>query len=209
VLATVLGFAAAFRGAGVLVGLGTSNGIASGIRSGAGAIGGAMASLVGIVLGYAGAMRGAGVLIGIALGQGIAAGILSQLGAVRSAAAALVSAAAGAGRATGEIKSPSQLMAREVGLPLALGVAEGMYAGISTIYQAGSAMIPNLSGSYAGGGLNGGMRGGGGSVVINFNGDFHGAFNRDQMNEWAASDLLPTIERQSARRQVALGVTNA
>lgn len=64
--------------------------------------------------------------IGVQLMQGLAAGIGSGSAAVSAAAANAVTAAMKAAKAAGGIHSPSLLMAEQVGLPLAQGVAMGV-----------------------------------------------------------------------------------
>ena len=62
---------------------------------------------------------------GVSLGHGLASGISSTVGSVAAAAVNLVNKAVAAARKKADINSPSKLMRREVGYPL----AEGVYAG--------------------------------------------------------------------------------
>ena len=152
-------------------------------------------------------MAAAGQAMGAALGQGVAAGIQSQIGAVAAAAAALVSAAVGAARAAGGISSPSTVMRDEVGMNLALGVAEGIYAGLPAIYRAGSSMIPQVPvGQYANSAPYGGMTTTHTTIIhapVTVEGN---VTTENAIIEHAATAISDTIVRRTQQRAVALGV---
>jgi len=74
--------------------------------------------------------------VGRELGGGIARGIGERVAAVRAAAAAIVVAAINSARSTAEASSPSRRMAREVGVPLAQGIAVGFRSSTATIRNA-------------------------------------------------------------------------
>lgn len=101
---------------------------ASAARNGAAAISAAANSI--------GNLFGTGYAVGSSLGEGVAAGIYSQVGAVQAAAAALASASYVGAAAKGEISSPSRMMAREIGVPLAQGVIVGMESQRDKVQQA-------------------------------------------------------------------------
>lgn len=63
--------------------------------------------------------------IGADMGQGVANGIDSKIEAVKAAAKRLVNAASGTMKVTQEISSPSKKTAREIGGPMAEGIAVG------------------------------------------------------------------------------------
>jgi TP901 family phage tail tape measure protein len=82
-----------------------------------------------------GSLYSGGQRIGASLGDGIADGIWSRVNAVASAAAGLVDAALGAAQRRAEEGSPSRLFAREVGLPIAQGMAVGIADGTRTVQR--------------------------------------------------------------------------
>lgn len=79
--------------------------------------------------------------IGVQLMQGLAGGIVAGTAAVAQAAANAVTAAMNAAKAAGGIHSPSLLMAEQVGLPLAQGVAMGVQGGTSQVMAAMSSLV--------------------------------------------------------------------
>jgi TP901 family phage tail tape measure protein len=84
--------------------------------------------------------------IGLEIANGVAHGIIAGIPAVERASAALTYAAQASSSRAGEVGSPSMLMAREVGLPLAQGVAVGIRKGIPDIVLAGTEMIELFTG---------------------------------------------------------------
>ena len=84
---------------------------------------------------------GAAFSAGKHIGDGVAAGLRSALGSVRSAANAIVSQANRAAAAKAKIGSPSRLLAKEVGKPMAQGVAVGMMQGIPDVENAAGAVV--------------------------------------------------------------------
>jgi TP901 family phage tail tape measure protein len=198
-LATVTGMAGAYRGAGTLLGLNTAQGIASGIASGSGAIRGALGAIVGIVAGFAGAMRSAGVGVGVALGQGIAAGIQSMIGSIAASAAAAVRAAVGAAQAAGGIRSPSTVMRDQVGVNLALGVAEGIIAGVPAVINASERLLPYVPvGTYAYGPSGGQVYGGSGGMNVQINQYIDGTDDPEAVAELAGVRVMQALVHLNA-----------
>lgn len=154
-----------------------------------------------------GAMAAAGLSMGAALGQGVAAGIQSQIGAVAAAAAALVSAAVGAARSAGQISSPSKVMRDEIGMNLALGVAQGIYDGLPAIYRAGASMIPQVPvGQYANSAPYGGMAVTH-TTIVHAPVTIEGNVTTEQaIIENATEYITTTIAQRAEQRATALGV---
>jgi hypothetical protein len=71
--------------------------------------------------------------IGAAFSEGIGDGIYANLAYVRGAADAIVAEAKRAAGAKAEVGSPSKLFAREIGLPIAEGVAMGINQGSPSV----------------------------------------------------------------------------
>lgn len=102
-----------------------TSGLGNAARGGAGGVrslNSAANATPGAMAAAAGGARGAGS----AISQGLVAGILGQIGAIRAAAARVALEATAAMKAAAMIKSPSRLTAKEVGEPMADGVAKGL-----------------------------------------------------------------------------------
>jgi TP901 family phage tail tape measure protein len=121
------------------------DGIAAGMANAVTAAAAALAQIAARVSGFS--LYGEGAAIGRSLGQGIAAGIQGQIGATANAAAALVSGTLNAARSAAAIGSPSKLFAREIGLPIAQGVALGISDGQRTAFMAMERLIGNTAGA--------------------------------------------------------------
>lgn len=145
--------------------------IASGLRS---AFAQAIAAAGSAVSGIKSAFTSVGwSSIGSSIVSGIAAGIRAGAGTIASAAASAASAALGAAKSLLGIKSPSSVMALQVGIPIAQGLALGMLNGISYIEDAANRMIAPVTGLSGGPGFAFAGAGGGGMVIQienNFNG---------------------------------------
>jgi hypothetical protein len=185
-------------GIGQSVGRAFGTGTASGISSQVGAVSAAAGSYVGVVQGYQLKMAGVGRSIGAALGQGVAAGIRGQIGAVAAAAAELVSAAMGAAKAAAAINSPSRLMRDEVGVNLALGVAEGIIAGVPAVMNASERLLPYVPvGTYAYSGT-GATGYGGGNVHNEVNVYIDGSGDPEQVAELAGVRVMQALVHLNA-----------
>ena len=133
VVAAVQGFAARVRGvfagaAGWLVSAGAN--MIAGLRNG---ISNAIGTVTGVLSGIAGRIRGAlagaGSWLtstGRSIIEGLISGIRAKIGSVASTITGGLSGAVSKVRGFFEINSPSKLMAREVGAPIAEGVAYGV-----------------------------------------------------------------------------------
>lgn len=139
-------------------GMNIIQGIINGLNSG-------VANLISIATGIAGqvtgAIRGAfdaamGGLAGIgsAIAGGIAGGISAGTGSVTQAAVDVVNAAKQAAGATAQVKSPSKLFAREVGLPIAQGIGVGIMDGLRDMGRnvglGVKGLIPSIGGALGG-----------------------------------------------------------
>jgi TP901 family phage tail tape measure protein len=84
-----------------------------------------------------------GVQVGESMAAGVAAGLAAAqaAAAVSEAAKGVVNKALGAMKAEAAIESPSGLMRDEVGIPMAQGIAEGLYAGQSEVSKAAEAIV--------------------------------------------------------------------
>jgi hypothetical protein len=89
-------------------------------------------------------MGAAGKAAGTALGQGVAAGIAASSGMAVEQARQTVNRVNAMMRSTGEIKSPSKRTDREVGIPLAQGVAEGLRKGGKAAVEAAGVMVDKV-----------------------------------------------------------------
>lgn len=111
--------------------------------------------------------------IGVALGQGIASGIASQSQDVNSAASDLVKGGVKAGRAAGDIHSPSRVTRKYIGRELGRGVALGITDEKTNVNDAASdAFMPNVNMTKVGSGSSG--KGATGRMT-QFNNCFNGA----------------------------------
>jgi soluble lytic murein transglycosylase-like protein len=105
--------------------------------------------------------------IGQSISEGIAAGIEDSAGDVADAVRDVVEEAIEEAKDEAEAESPSKLFARELGVPIALGVAEGIRRASGDVYDASRELIavpPAPGGGYGGGYGGGGGRGGGGGT---------------------------------------------
>ena len=132
---------------------------------------GGLGALSFIASGYS--LYGEGLGIGASLGDGIAAGIAGTVSAVAAAAAQVVFGAVRAAKFAGAIASPSKLFAREVGAPIAQGVAVGILGERGTVNASLSSLIdgltsPSVSASRLMGSMptGPGVAGGGASTVV-------------------------------------------
>lgn len=157
----------------------------SGYDSGAGSINSTISAIMNGALVTAGGINWSGV--GFDADTGIAAGLNSGVSVVTTAAGQVMKQGLQAARATVQATSPSKVFADQVGLPMAQGVAVGLYAGSGLITTALQAILGDavnsgqtqaagwlgggLSNWYAGGGYGGGIlpgrtwNGGGGSTA--------------------------------------------
>lgn len=152
----------------VTVGTTMTTQIGAGLGQNTGAVISAMQAVVGAAI-DAGVAAGAGAArIGENIVAGIVAGINSGAGAVAEAVRTIVAAGIAAGVAEAEIASPSEATKREIGIPMAQGVAVGIEEGTPEAEAAGATMgattvqaiaasvierlqeaIPNLSAAFA------------------------------------------------------------
>lgn len=116
-------------------------GFTQGLRTGMAPSPNVATSTVNTVASRIRAGYGAAFSAGKHIGDGVAAGLRSALGSVRSAANAIVSQANRAAAAKAKIHSPSRLFAKEVGKPMARGVAVGMMQGIPDVEKAAGAVV--------------------------------------------------------------------
>lgn len=93
-----------------------------------------------------------GSRVGSSMAAGVAAGLAAAeaVGAVSGAARSLIDVAVGSMRERAEIQSPSKLMANQVGLPIALGIAEGIFAGQREISVAAEAAVATAAAAMKG-----------------------------------------------------------
>lgn len=126
-------------------GTNAGKGFTNGLKSGMSQAPNVATSTVNSVASRIRAGYGAAYSSGKKIGNGVAAGLRSALGAVRSAANAIVAQAERAARAKAKIHSPSRLMAKEVGRPLALGIAQGMFYETASVKKAASSLIQSVA----------------------------------------------------------------
>ena len=128
-----------------LLGIGAS--IVGGLRNGiSGAIGTVTSALAGIGGRIKSALAGAGSWLmstGRSIIEGLISGIKSRIGSVASTITSGISGAVGKLRSFLDINSPSKLLAREVGSPIAEGIAYG-------VARQAPAMMNSIEGSLAG-----------------------------------------------------------
>lgn len=98
--------------------------------------------------------------------DGIVRGILGAAGRIGGALQNIASSALKAAKAAVEAKSPSQLFAREVGMPISQGIAAGILQGAGEINSALSS-IPSLNPSVSTSTDIGDISGGRGSATVN------------------------------------------
>ncbi len=118
-----------------------------------------------------GTAAAAGTRVGAAFAQGIGEGIAANVGAGINAAVNAVHQAAAAATAAGEINSPSHLFAREVGAPIAEGIAFGITSGAADVNRAAAsvvtgAAVASASGSVASASSLTGAGGGGTKIDV-------------------------------------------
>lgn len=82
-----------------------------------------------------------GALIGAQIGDGILGGLASRKGPIARAVRDIVNDALAAGRRAAESESPSKLFARELGVPIAEGVATGIAAGQPKVVAEAEAIV--------------------------------------------------------------------
>jgi hypothetical protein len=106
--------------------------------------------------------------IGVAIVQGIIGGIRSQAAAGAGALADAISGMVAGAKAAAGISSPSLLFAREIGLPIAQGLALGIRQGAPTAHGALAGLIGDMAagGASAGPYASGGGLAGGGSYSL-------------------------------------------
>lgn len=123
---------------------GFAAGITNGMRVAIGAAATGAAQVVNAARANLASLGPAGFGVGQSLGFGIASGISSTVGSVVSAAVNLVFAAVNAAKFAAQIASPSKLMAKEIGVPLAQGVALGIDNGSGTVQHSLASLIGGL-----------------------------------------------------------------
>lgn len=114
------------KSASKAAGIESGRNFATGIQSAAGSVKSAVSALTSAASSTANNARGILRSAGYYLGAGLAAGMRQSLPEVRAAADALVAQANRAAIAKGEIRSPSRLMKRTVGVFLGMGIAKGI-----------------------------------------------------------------------------------
>jgi hypothetical protein len=119
-------------------------GIGLGMRIAIQAAAAGAASVVNAARANLSSLGPSGFGVGQSLGLGIAAGIGSTVGSVISAAVNLVFSAVNAAKFAAQIASPSKLMAKEIGVPLAQGVALGINNGTGTVQHSLANLIGGL-----------------------------------------------------------------
>jgi hypothetical protein len=119
-------------------------GIGLGMRIAIQAAAAGAASVVNAARANLSSLGPSGFGVGQSLGLGIAAGIGSTVGSVISAAVNLVFSAVNAAKFAAQIASPSKLMAKEIGVPLAQGVALGIDNGTGTVQHSLANLIGGL-----------------------------------------------------------------
>jgi hypothetical protein len=109
----------------------------------------------------------------------------------------LVSAAMGAAKAAAAINSPSRLMRDEVGVNLALGVAEGIIAGVPAVMNASERLLPYVPvGTYAYSGTP--AYGGGGAMNVEINQYIDGTDDPEQVAELAGVRVMQALVHLNA-----------
>ena len=126
---------------GLQMGNNFSSGLKTGMHQGKGIASSAVSTIASAIRSGTGTMRS----VGRQLGNGVASGLRSALGSVRAAANRIVAEANRAAQAKAKIHSPSRLMAKEVGRPLAAGIAQGMVYGISEVKKAARRVINDVA----------------------------------------------------------------
>lgn len=126
-------------------GTNAGKGFTNGLKSGMSQAPNVATSTVNSVASRIRAGYGAAFSSGKQIGNGVAAGLRSALGAVRSAANRIVAEAKRAAEAKAKIHSPSKLMNKEIGRPLALGIAQGMVYETASVKKAASDLIQSVA----------------------------------------------------------------
>jgi phage-related protein len=139
---------------------------------------------------------------GFNLGAGIGDGIAQSASIVASQVRSVVQSAESAAKEAAHIRSPSQLFADEIGVPIAQGIAEGIDAGTATIDRAlaGALAVPNVPGAAgtAGAGMVVNLQA---SVNVNAAGlDGRAAFDAGRaVRDGLFDDLEAQLDRRLAR----------
>jgi len=126
VVSAIRGIKGAATGAAVAVGKGAWNGIKRGLAAIGGLYGWVWGKVSGALSNLASSMYSGALAIGRGMADGIIAGLGDLGGRLASAAISKLSAAKDKVLGWAGIKSPSRLFAKEIGEPLALGIADGV-----------------------------------------------------------------------------------
>lgn len=166
----VAGQGGAFAGAGQGVGAAGTAGLAGGLAGMPGVASGSVLESVNAAALAGANAHNVGYGIGAAFIEGIADGADANSTYLSSTLSGIVNTALASAKSAAEIGSPSKLFAREVGLPIAQGVALGIDKGASYVDRAGAGLI-NASSPFVPG-IGGPGRGGGGgiNIVVEVNG---------------------------------------
>lgn len=114
-----------------------ASGMATGVSNNQGTLKGAVGDAIeNAQSGNSGKASGAGKDIGEALNSGIAHGIRNTFNLVQSAWTEIINLAKEAAKRAAGIKSPSRVFAKEIGVPMAEGVAQGVLKGAYAVDSA-------------------------------------------------------------------------
>lgn len=129
-------------------------GLARGLKSAPGAVWNGIKGIPGTIARLAKDALTAGKSIGTAIGDGLKAGVKAAKSALLATVRGLVKEIKDEFKRKMKIKSPSQVMAREIGMPIGDGIAAGMIASAKRIDRAstmlGKRARKRLSGSLTG-----------------------------------------------------------
>jgi len=143
VVGAIRGAVGAALGAAGAVGHAIVSGLKSGLAAIVGAVTGAFGKVWSAVKGFVGEALAVGAQIGAAIMHGIASGIKGAVGAAVGAVKAAGSSVLGAAKGFLGIHSPSLVFAREVGVPMMEGIAQGIAAGQLKVHSALLAGVQN------------------------------------------------------------------
>ena len=192
----------AWYGFGSEVGTSFNTGTTSGLQMGAGATQESAVKLAQDAVAAA-AAKANGALIGESIASGLATGLSLRDQQVTAAAEQLVMRTVNAAKKKAEVNSPSKLMARELGAPLAEGVAFGIKQGqpmvdraiASMIASPGAAAVPTLGGGAAGLGAEG-------APAIYVQNPFTGEYLLAQVDARADATVGSYDQSQTVRRSM-------
>lgn len=161
--------AGAMHGAGTGVGYGGTTGLSQGLAGMPGVASGSVLDSVNAAALAGANAHNVGYGIGTSFVEGIADGANADRSYLAGTLADIVASGVAAAKHAAGISSPSKVFAREVGLPIAQGIAVGISSGAELAAVATSRLVENASSPFSpnlGAGALGGGVGPGGAVIM-------------------------------------------